>query len=73
MYHSLTSHDVGLFRYEGLHHGSSYLEHLTFLSAIRGEGRAAIDLEDGLMAVAMGVAAQLSIQERRYVTIDEVL
>lgn len=60
-------------RYEGLHHGSSYLEHLTFLSAIRGEGRAAVDLEDGLMAVAIGVAAQLSIEERRYVTIDEVL
>ncbi|XP_010434677.1 PREDICTED: uncharacterized protein LOC104718606 isoform X1 [Camelina sativa] len=60
-------------KYEGLHHGSSYLEHLTFLSAIRGEGSAAVDLEDGLMAVAMGVAAQLSIEERRYVTIDEVL
>ncbi|KFK32181.1 hypothetical protein AALP_AA6G208100 [Arabis alpina] len=60
-------------KYEGLHHGSSYLEHLTFLSAIRGEGRADVDLEDGLMAVAMGVAAQLSIEQRRYVTIDEVL
>ncbi|KAL0762665.1 hypothetical protein Bca101_078816 [Brassica carinata] len=60
-------------KYEGLHHGSSYLEHLMFLSAIRGEGRAAVDLEDGLMAVAMGVAAQLSIQERRYVSMDEVL
>ncbi|CAN8231675.1 unnamed protein product [Cochlearia groenlandica] len=60
-------------KYEGLHHGSSYLEHLIFLSTIRGEGRADVDLEDGLMAVAMGVAAQLSIEQRRHVTIEEIL
>ncbi|KAH1074993.1 hypothetical protein J1N35_027321 [Gossypium stocksii] len=62
-------------RYEGLHHGSSYLEHLNFLSAIRVKGAKtpAVDLNDGLISVAMGVAAQLSIEKGRFVYIEEVL
>ncbi|CAN0908443.1 DNA mismatch repair protein MSH4 [Linum grandiflorum] len=55
--------------YDGLHHGSSYLEHLNFLSAVRAEGEkvAAVDLQDGLISVAIGVAAQRSIEEGRFV------
>ncbi|XP_039134055.1 inositol 2-dehydrogenase 2 [Dioscorea cayenensis subsp. rotundata] len=62
-------------RYEGLHHGSSYLEHLNFLSAVRAQdgGKPTVGLEDGLLSVAMGVAGQRSIQERRFVSIEEVL
>ncbi|XVF13408.1 hypothetical protein REPUB_Repub08aG0205300 [Reevesia pubescens] len=62
-------------KYEGLHHGSSYLEHLNFLSAIRekGEKTPAVDLQDGLISVAIGVAAQLSIEKGRFVSIEEVL
>lgn len=62
-------------RYDGLHHGSSYLEHLNFLSAVRAKGveAPAVDLEDGLISVAMGVAAQLSIEKGRFVTIEEVM
>ncbi|XP_010264365.1 PREDICTED: uncharacterized protein LOC104602385 [Nelumbo nucifera] len=62
-------------KYDGLHHGSSYLEHLNFLSLLRAQGvRApAVDLQDGLLSVAMGVAAQLSIENGRYVTIEEVM
>lgn len=61
-------------KYEGLHHGSSYLEHLNFLSAIRdGTRTPAVDLQDGLISVAIGVAAQLSIEMGRFVTMDEVL
>ncbi|XP_044487477.1 inositol 2-dehydrogenase [Mangifera indica] len=62
-------------KYDGLHHGSSYLEHLNFLSAIRAKGikAPAVDLQDGLISVAIGVAAQLSIEKGRFVTIDEVL
>ncbi|ESW27672.1 hypothetical protein PHAVU_003G221900 [Phaseolus vulgaris] len=62
-------------KYAGLHHGSSYLEHLNFLSAIRGKGEKApsVDLQDGLVSVAMGVAAQLSIEYGRFVSIDEVM
>ncbi|KAK9148373.1 hypothetical protein Scep_007130 [Stephania cephalantha] len=61
--------------YEGLHHGSSYLEHIHFLSAIRdlGSSDLAVSLKDGLVAVAIGVAAQLSIEKGRFVTIQEVM
>ncbi|XP_057976862.1 uncharacterized protein LOC131164001 [Malania oleifera] len=62
-------------KYDGLHHGSSYLEHLTFLPAIRAkdEGAPAVNLHDGLISVAMGVAAQLSIEAGRFVEIEEVM
>ncbi|KAL6572269.1 hypothetical protein OROMI_013227 [Orobanche minor] len=62
-------------KYDGLHHGSSYLEHAQFLSAIRAKGAKApaVDLHDGLISVAIGVAAQLSIQKGRFVTMEEVM
>ncbi|KAF7133482.1 hypothetical protein RHSIM_Rhsim09G0000100 [Rhododendron simsii] len=62
-------------KYEGLHHGSSYLEHLNFLSAIRAQGVQAptVDLHDGLISVAIGVAAQVSIELGRFVTMEEVM
>lgn len=62
-------------KYEGLHHGSSYLEHLHFLHAINTKGAQApeVDLTDGLISVAMGVAAQVSIELGRFVTLAEVL
>uniref|UniRef100_A0A0E0EHT7 Gfo/Idh/MocA-like oxidoreductase N-terminal domain-containing protein n=1 Tax=Oryza meridionalis TaxID=40149 RepID=A0A0E0EHT7_9ORYZ len=62
-------------KYQGLHHGSSYLEHLNFLSAIRLQGASgpSVDLTDGLLSVAIGVAGQLSIEKGRFVTIEEVL
>ncbi|XP_059641274.1 uncharacterized protein LOC132283352 [Cornus florida] len=62
-------------KYNGLHHGSSYLEHLNFLSAIRAKGieAPAVDLQDGLISVAIGVAAQLSIEKGRFITIEEVM
>ena len=59
--------------YEGFHHGSSYLEHLDFLAAIRSGTGAGVGLEEGLWSVAMGVAAQRSIAEGRSITLDEVL
>ena len=63
----------GRVAHEGFHHGSSYLEHLAFLDAVRNDGTAAVSLEDGLVCVALGVAAQRSIEERRSVGVDEVL
>lgn len=59
--------------YEGFHHGSSYLEHLDFLAAVRSGGRPEVGLEHGLLSVAMGVAAHRSIDEARPVALDEVL
>jgi hypothetical protein len=64
-----------MFRYEGLHHGSSFLEHLEFAAAIKshGEHPPTVGLEAGLMSVAVGVAAQLSIELGRFVALSEVL
>ena len=58
--------------YDGLHHGSSYLEHLDFLAAIRGQAPVPVTVQDGLWSVAMGVAAHTSIDEGRPVTMAEV-
>jgi predicted dehydrogenase len=59
--------------HEGFHHGSSYLEHVDFLAAVRSGGPAAVGVEEGLLAVAVGVAAHRSIDEGRVVGMDEVL
>ena len=59
--------------YEGFHHGSSYLEHLDLIGAVRRGGGAAVGLAEGLWSVAMGVAAHRAIDEGRTVTIDEIL
>ena len=63
----------GRVAHEGFHHGASYLEHLDFLDAVRTGAAPKVSLEDGLSSVAVGVAAQRSIAERRAVTLDEVL
>jgi myo-inositol 2-dehydrogenase/D-chiro-inositol 1-dehydrogenase len=59
--------------YEGLHHGASYLEHVAFLHAVRTGATPAVSVSDGLLAVAVGVAAHRSISESRVVSLDEVL
>lgn len=47
----------------GLHHGASYLEHLDFIHCIQNQLPPKVTVEDGLLSVAMGVAAQKSIQQ----------
>jgi len=59
--------------HEGFHHGSSYLEHLDFLDAVRTGAPPAVDVAQGLQSVAMGVAAHRSIDAGRAVTLEEVL
>ncbi len=59
--------------YVGHHHGASYLEHLDFLQAIRTGSSPRVTVEDGLVSVAIGVAAQRSIAEARPVELNEVL
>ena len=59
--------------YAGLHEGASYLEHVDFLDAIRNGTSPRVTLEDGLLAVAVGQAAHLSIEEGRPVLMSEVL
>lgn len=57
----------------GAHHGASYIEHLEFLDAIRNGTPPRVSASDGLLAVAMGVAAQRSIEEGRPVALMEEL
>jgi predicted dehydrogenase len=64
--------DTGI-KYAGHHFGASYIEHQRLATAIR-EGRPAeIDLAEGLRAVAVGLAAHKSIDEKRVVALSEVI
>lgn len=56
----------------GSHHGSTFYEHQKFIAAVRGEGPVEVTAEDGMRAVAIGVAAELSARERRVVTMAEL-
>ncbi|HJO24753.1 MAG: Gfo/Idh/MocA family oxidoreductase [Myxococcota bacterium] len=44
----------------GFHHGSTYYQHVRFQRAIREGGAAEVSAHDGMLAVAMGVAAERS-------------
>jgi myo-inositol 2-dehydrogenase / D-chiro-inositol 1-dehydrogenase len=56
----------------GSHHGSTFYQHQKFIAAVRGEGRVEVTAQDGLMAVAIGTAAEISAQEKRVVTMSEL-
>ncbi|MFN5631558.1 MAG: Gfo/Idh/MocA family protein [Sphingomonadales bacterium] len=56
----------------GSHHGSTYYEHQKFLAAVRGEGQVEVTAEDGLRAVAIGMAAEISAREKRVVEMSEL-
>jgi predicted dehydrogenase len=56
----------------GFHHGSTFFEHLAFQRAVR-EGRPPeVSVRDGLLAVALGLAAERSAAERRPVELAEL-
>jgi len=69
------THDVADERiaHEGLHDGSSYLEHLRFRDAIRSGAAPDVTVYDGLLSVAIGAAAHRSIDEVRPVELSEFL
>ena len=56
----------------GSHHGSTFYEHQKFNAAVRGEGAVEVTARDGMMAVAIGAAAELSAREKRVVTMEEM-
>jgi myo-inositol 2-dehydrogenase/D-chiro-inositol 1-dehydrogenase len=64
--------DTGI-RYLGQHFGASFVEHRRFAQAVRDGAPAEIGLEEGLRAVATGLAAHKSIDEGRVVALSEVL
>ncbi len=53
----------------GDHNGSTFYQHQKFLDVVRGVGSPAITLEDGAMAVKMGMAAQVSAQTGKAVEV----
>jgi predicted dehydrogenase len=59
-------------RYQGFHHGASYLEVAAFADAVRAAGPPTVTAADGTWSVACGVAAQRSIDEGRPVTLAEL-
>jgi predicted dehydrogenase len=56
----------------GTHHGSVYYQLRAFLGAVRGEGPVVVTADDGLRAVAIGAAAELSAREKRVVRVEEM-
>jgi myo-inositol 2-dehydrogenase / D-chiro-inositol 1-dehydrogenase len=56
----------------GHHHGSTYYQHLAFLKALREGGPPEVSARDGLLAVAIGVAAERSIREGRPIEMTEL-
>jgi len=56
----------------GQHHGATYYQHQAFRAAVLGEGPVIVNAHDGLMAVAIGAAAEISARERRVVEMSEL-
>ncbi|MEG3124269.1 Gfo/Idh/MocA family protein [Sphingomonas sp. GB1N7] len=56
----------------GSHHGSTFYEHQKFNAAVRGQGKVEVTARDGLMAVAIGTAAEISAREHRVVEMSEL-
>jgi predicted dehydrogenase len=56
----------------GSHHGSTFYEHQKFNAAVRGECAVEVTARDGLMAVAIGTAAEISAREHRVVEMSEL-
>jgi predicted dehydrogenase len=56
----------------GSHHGSTFYEHQRFNAAVRGKGPVEVTAQDGLQAVAIGAAAEISAREHRVVEMSEL-
>ncbi|MEG8056860.1 Gfo/Idh/MocA family oxidoreductase [Sphingomonas sp. 22L2VL55-3] len=56
----------------GSHEGATYYQHAAFAAAVRGEGPVQVTAEDGLRAVAIGTAAEISAREHRVVQMTEL-
>ncbi len=56
----------------GFHHGATYYQHRAFIDAIRNGRAPAVSIDDGALAVAMGIAAERSVRERRPIEMREL-
>lgn len=57
----------------GSHHGATFYQHQAFAAAVRGQAPVIVTADDGLRAVAMGMAAEISAREHRVVDMAELL
>ena len=57
----------------GFHEGATFFELTAFVEAAVGSKVPPVSVRDGLMAVALGVAAHRSLDEKRCVLISDVL
>ena len=64
--------DTGI-KYMGNHFGASYVEHQRFAHAIRHGLAPEVTLEEGLRAVATGIAAHRSIDTHSVVAMADIL
>ena len=51
----------------GDHHGSTFYQHEKFLQVVRGSGKVEVSIDDGIEAVAMGLAAQESARTHQVI------
>jgi myo-inositol 2-dehydrogenase / D-chiro-inositol 1-dehydrogenase len=56
----------------GSHHGATFYQHAAFARAVRGDAPVEVTAEDGLRAVSIGAAAELSAREKRVVEMSEL-
>lgn len=56
----------------GHHHGATYYQHQKFYSALVDNGPVEVTARDGMMAVAIGTAAEISAREKRVVEMSEL-
>jgi predicted dehydrogenase len=54
----------------GDHNGSTFYQHQRFNAVVRGEGEVEVTADDGMKAVAIGLAAQESARTGHAVTLD---
>lgn len=57
---------------QGFHHGASYLEHLGFIDSITHNKPASVTVQDGLLSMAVGIAAQQSIETGQAINMNEL-
>ena len=53
----------------GDHHGSTFFQHEKFLKVVQGHGQVEVTVDDGRMAVKMGLAAQQAASEHRVINL----
>lgn len=57
----------------GDHNGSTFFQHMEFQKMLLGERSVEVSVEDGVWAVRMGLAAQRSVLEKRFIKMSEIV